>query len=279
MPFIRPERIPQTGHPRIDAGHRELALAVNTLYLAWQTQDAYAELLVKARRALRVIGRHFAEEEAIGREAAYPGLAEHAALYESLLAELTQRVEDLGSADDFHRDRMLDLFSTIETLIYEHEIMDDQDYWILFGQSSEHYHSEIKPFRWDPDLVIGLSDVDEQHQELMAYVNRLLALIRAQAPDVDVVDAFEALFQHTKMHFSWEEDYMERTERPDREAHSMLHDDLLSALQDVQEKVKVEGYLGLESVVQDYLQYWLIDHINHVDRQLVEAASPIKAAG
>lgn len=274
MPFVSPERIPATGHPRIDAGHRELAGAVNALYLLWQQQGSDEDLRISCQRLLRVVGRHFAEEEDIAAQANYPGIEEHAALHEALLSELTSRVENLESGPRFRRDLILDLFNVIEALIYEHEVMDDQDFWILFGKGDAPKETpHRRPMRWDQRLSIGLQEVDQQHQDLLMFVNRLLALIQAEAPLLEVLQAFEALFNHTRQHFAWEERYMAEQKLPEHDAHVLLHADLLSDLQNVMARVKSEGYQDLEGVIYNYLQYWLVDHILHVDCRLVRTVS------
>ena len=70
--------------PAMDAQHRQIIEILNTLYASLDTADA----AVVTRRAMDQLVRythtHFADEERVLREIAYPDLTEHKALHDQM---------------------------------------------------------------------------------------------------------------------------------------------------------------------------------------------------
>lgn len=134
MSFIDPKKIPALGHDAIDAAHRALATQINRLYADW-LEDISPDRLKRAFADLiPVIAHHFAEETAIVAAKGFHDDGAHAATHESLLAELSEAVASFivgnGSSD------AIDVFNLIATLLFEHEVLDDQDYWLLLAPVS-----------------------------------------------------------------------------------------------------------------------------------------------
>lgn len=264
MAFIDAGRIPATGHPRIDAGHEELAGQINSLYERWREGAPQDDILRHLDLLVRAIGRHFAEEEDIGRQVGYRYLAEHQARHVSLLAELTDLVEDMRS-DASGRDRAIDVFTVIDSLLYEHEIVDDQDYWLLFRDGLPEVPQPSGVIDWGADLRTGLPDIDADHQGLIDLLNRLSTALGTAAPPSAVGYLLNRVLEHSQAHFAREERMMAEADAPSLDTHRALHAHLLDDLQGVIERHARGEYPNLHDLLHGYLKYWLIDHIRNVD--------------
>lgn len=280
MAFIDAAKIPATGHPRIDTSHRALAEQVNALYEMWQAGAPQADVLRALDLLVRAVGRHFAEEEEIGAAAGYDGLERHAARHRDLLGRLTELVESLRGAEGY-RDLTIDVFALIDTLLYEHEIIDDQDYWLLFrdGVPDPRPGGGRRPLIvWDARLETGVPEVDRDHQGLVDLLNRLDGALAGHAPEAAVAALLGRVRDHTRAHFAREEAMMTAAEARDLDTHRILHEHLLEDLERVMVQHAEGRYLDLEDLLQTYLKFWLIDHIRNVDARALKAAKAREAS-
>lgn len=264
MKFIDAERIPPTGHPRIDAGHRDLAEQVNDLYELWQQGVPQDRILHQFDLLLRVVGRHFAEEEDIGRQCGFECLSQHQARHAALMADLTEMVERVRAGTGYH-DLTIDVFDCIDTLLYEHEIVDDQDFWLLFRDGLPDEGREGDLILWTADMETGLDCIDADHRALVDLLNRLAAALGGDAPDRAVRYLLNRVLEHSKAHFALEEGMMERAGAPGLETHRALHQHLLKDLLAIIDHHAAGAYADLDHLMHNYLKYWLIDHIRNVD--------------
>lgn len=278
MAFIDAAKIPPTGHPRIDAGHREMAEQVNSLYEMWQSGAPHADVVRSLDLLLRVVGRHFAEEEEIGRAIGYDGMDRHQGRHRELLGELTTLVDGLRGATGYS-DRAIDAFALIDSLLYEHEIVDDQDYWLLFhdGVPAEAAPADQPLIALDEGLSTGIAAVDRDHEALVDLINALARSLRADAGPATVRDLLDRLVDHSRRHFAKEEAMMEAADAPGLEGHRILHEHLLSDLDAVIAQYGAGRYADLEDLLQTYLKFWLIDHIRNVDARTLPGASGFRA--
>ena len=78
------------GVPRIDQEHRTLFQIIGAVHDACQSSDPSAARAVRSAvvELFDYTRTHFASEEALMKEAAYPALAAHAELHQSLLARV-----------------------------------------------------------------------------------------------------------------------------------------------------------------------------------------------
>lgn len=269
MPFIDPLLIPPTGNSRIDAGHQELAERINALYEKWQNGVAGRALCDDLERLVRAIGRHFIEEEAIVREQGFDDRAAHSARHKVLLKELTQEIRKIPDAG---AEQVINVFRMIDMLIYEHEVLDDQEYWELFGGQSENTPARPAPelvLQWSESFATGLEAVDRDHRLLIALLNHLHDILARGASHEQVGRVLRKVLEHTESHFAWEEAYIAQNGFPGLDTHRLLHQDLLKDLHQLLQDHANGRFDSLDDLLFNYLKYWLVDHIVHVDSMFV----------
>ncbi len=269
MVFINPDRIPATGHPTVDAAHRSLADQVNRLYERWQSGAPAAVICDDIKGLLTDIERHFTQEEAILVHAGYTDTQEHARRHRALLQDMEQ-YGTLCAGETTARETVEAMFSALETLLWKHELLEDQAFHTLFPDG--HATTDVTPLVGDlDDLVLGLPEVDRQHRHMAETLNRLHAAVITGAPHDAVVGLFETLLHQTRRHFAYEESLMDQRPVTDAELHRNVHTRLLSDLEAVLADVKLGRLRDLNGLLENYVKYWLIDHIQRLDRQLAKA--------
>lgn len=120
---------------------------------------------------------------------------------------------------------------------------------------------------WSPDLEIGVSEIDQQHRNLVAITNHLHdALLAGQAQQA-IEWIIDELTVYVKFHFDAEEKYMKTHGHADTAAHKLEHKEMLKAIRRFRKKF-YEGEPRVENEVMSFLSGWLLQHIMGTDRQL-----------
>ena len=121
----------------------------------------------------------------------------------------------------------------------------------------------------DPQDVIrvGVSDIDSQHQEVIALVNALSEAMRARESNETVGRILADLVGHTRAHFATEERLMREHEYPDSSRHESEHERLLGHVTDLERRFH-EGEVLLSFAIMVELKGWATQHITYSDTRL-----------
>lgn len=117
--------------------------------------------------------------------------------------------------------------------------------------------------QWSENLVLGMPQVDQTHQEFVA----LLATV-ASAPEAQLRTLYLELLAHTKVHFGMEDQWMQATEFASFHCHSMQHTMVLDVMQQALDRYD-EGDLEVLRIVAHELGLWFEHHADAMDAALV----------
>jgi hemerythrin len=123
-------------------------------------------------------------------------------------------------------------------------------------------------FEWSASLVVGVPEIDEQHQELFRRAERLIRALRA-GDRSEVEPLIRYLTDYAVSHFEAEERCMAREGYPGlpahRAAHQAFRDDFQALVRDYQRK----GPTPLVALtIHNWLSDWLRRHIGGADVDL-----------
>ena len=119
---------------------------------------------------------------------------------------------------------------------------------------------------WNSDLIIQIPQIDGEHQQLVALVNRFheYMMLGLEQPILDQI--MPELIAATRTHFTNEEDLMLQYKYPDTIVQHMIHQNLFAQIMHLNEKLR-RGEMGLNPETLNFLIEWLNDHIRHDDRR------------
>ncbi|QDF96244.1 hemerythrin [Azoarcus sp. DD4] len=120
-------------------------------------------------------------------------------------------------------------------------------------------------FEWDDDYNVGVSDIDEQHLELVALINQLHRAIRDHKASKQVRNTLDELIEYTRTHFAIEERLMRESNYPEYETHRGYHEALIDQIHVLREKLD-SGEASITFELLHFLRMWLIRHILDVDK-------------
>lgn len=126
----------------------------------------------------------------------------------------------------------------------------DDDQWIRFNES----------------YLTGLTEIDEQHRNLVHAVNSLNGAFRIGQPASVLRDKFDEVISLAATHFESEGALMAQYGYPEQRQHELEHAKL------VDEAMRMRSRLdeGGELMALQSLKDWLLDHIANSDKALVQ---------
>jgi hemerythrin len=122
---------------------------------------------------------------------------------------------------------------------------------------------------WTPDLSVGVTEIDDQHKQLISLMNTLHDAMKAGQAKQGLEKTLQELADYTVYHFETEEKYMQKFRYPGYLAHKMKHDTFVKKVTDFQKDYQA-GKLGISIDLMNFLKDWVTTHIKETDRQYTE---------
>ncbi len=123
--------------------------------------------------------------------------------------------------------------------------------------------------KWRDSYSVGVDKFDQEHMLLVELINEMFIIVRDKGDVATLTDAVEKLVDYTRVHFSDEEEALEKVNYPKLEEHKEIHTNLLEQVVEFQEQIAAEGK-DLRTDLYKFLRDWLINHILDEDMQYSE---------
>ncbi|MHB8171886.1 MAG: bacteriohemerythrin [Thermincolia bacterium] len=123
--------------------------------------------------------------------------------------------------------------------------------------------------QWTQDLAVGVNEIDNQHKELFAKVNKLIEAMHQGKGKEEIGEVVSFLEKYVIEHFGTEEKLMTKHNYPNFTAHKGHHNEFIkdfNALKKEFEFKAANTFLVIQ--IQRRVVDWLIDHIGKVDKEL-----------
>ena len=121
---------------------------------------------------------------------------------------------------------------------------------------------EIAEFKWDDKLMIGNTEMDNEHKELVVKMNKFISALN-QSNKSDIKKCFGELAEYTGEHFKNEEALMAKYGYEGLEDHKKIHQDLIDKVHHYAGLIDIGKYNSYE--LADFLTKWLAAHIMGID--------------
>jgi len=112
------------------------------------------------------------------------------------------------------------------------------------------------------ELQLNIEPMDAKHDEFLVLLKEIKA-----SSDSEFLALFESMIEHTKEHFSFEEEIMDTHNFYDKKEHFDEHENLLNEMQYFYEKAKKMKMFG-RSYINDYAYEKFKRHVTNIDSQL-----------
>ncbi|MDO8991377.1 MAG: bacteriohemerythrin [Sideroxyarcus sp.] len=125
----------------------------------------------------------------------------------------------------------------------------------------------MSKFIWTEQFKLGIEVIDQQHRQIMDYVNQLEDALGNGKPQKVVSKLIATLVDYTIFHFGFEEDLLEKAGYPYLKPHQKSHATFAKRIADFRDR-----YDAGEDVSKDVdalLSMWAFDHLKHDDSDYV----------
>jgi hemerythrin len=122
---------------------------------------------------------------------------------------------------------------------------------------------------WNDRFATGIAQVDTEHQEIIALINRLHDAVTSGSENQASIVLLESLAEYTSKHFDLEEGLMDSAGYPGLSEHKHQHHLARNAILRFRND-HLDGRKVLSGDVLEFLRTWLTDHILGTDLQYVE---------
>ena len=127
--------------------------------------------------------------------------------------------------------------------------------------------------QWAQKYVVGIPEIDEQHQSLIQLTNTLYDMMRRHEANEKVTVVLDELFKYAATHFSTEEKLMRARQYPDSINHIREHKNFTARVQTWLTDFKA-GRTTLSVEILTFLNGWIGGHILDCDRKYVPFLKP-----
>jgi len=123
---------------------------------------------------------------------------------------------------------------------------------------------------WNSRLETGFEPLDGQHRTLIDTYNRISAMLGRPNPNRNELDGALAFLRDFALaHFETEHELMARHGYPGEERHRQCHAELVQEMEMVLDGLH-RGTWDLDPVTLEYLDAWLVRHIQEEDFRLAD---------
>ncbi len=120
---------------------------------------------------------------------------------------------------------------------------------------------------WDDSFSVNNAEIDNQHKKWITIHNNLHESIlkRSENPQLGP-EALKAMKEYAQVHFSFDEEYMQKINYTHLIEHHRIHKDFDNLIYNYYREAH-EGKLVLDSKIIRILKNWLLDHILKEDKK------------
>jgi len=122
---------------------------------------------------------------------------------------------------------------------------------------------------WTDSLSVKINSIDEQHKKLIEMINDFYDNISKRSNQELISKLIKGMKDYTIMHFNTEEKYMRQFKYPNYEQHKKEHEDFISKVNALEEKLK-KGTTIVSFEITNFLKDWIKKHIQESDKQYTE---------
>ena len=121
---------------------------------------------------------------------------------------------------------------------------------------------------WRKEFETGIADVDHEHQELIALINRMHEDMTTRQDRASTQEFLGEVFARVAAHFALEESIMRKHSYDEYEAHKAEHEQLLDEIRDIMDDFEANGAANYGTALSNAIRDWFVNHFKSKDARL-----------
>lgn len=129
--------------------------------------------------------------------------------------------------------------------------------------------------QWDRKFSLGVKEIDDRHQELLAKINELRKSMMNGAADIEINKIIDYLEEYAVAHFDEEEQIMKASLYPFYREHKLAHLAFIKELTELKLRLRSPRTKGpmlpfFVSELERRMSDWFLYHIGNRDRKFAD---------
>jgi len=122
---------------------------------------------------------------------------------------------------------------------------------------------------WDEKYSVGVKEIDDQHKRFIEIMNSLYSVAYAGESKNGLEEIFLNIMNYRDNHFATEEKYFDLYQYENAVEHKSEHQKLRDEVEKFYKQYKEDG-VDVAADLMDFLENWLVDHLENQDQKYVE---------
>ncbi|NCD01006.1 hypothetical protein EOL94_02855 [bacterium] len=122
---------------------------------------------------------------------------------------------------------------------------------------------------WKEEYNLGFKIIDNQHKEFVNILNGFYDLIHKNDKK-ELNENFKKIIDYGLHHFDTEEKYFKEFSYKDAINHVKEHESFKKKVLELKEKIENTDNIETIFEVVDYMEDWLVGHLNKMDREYIK---------
>jgi len=123
-------------------------------------------------------------------------------------------------------------------------------------------------FKWDDSFLIGIEELDHEHQVLIDDINRLHEELARRKEKSELEKCLGDIYARMQAHFALEEHVMKEHGYRFFDEHKREHGELLDTYTEYMVQFLNDTGVSLSDPIKNVLTRWVINHITSSDRKM-----------
>jgi hemerythrin len=128
----------------------------------------------------------------------------------------------------------------------------------------------MKELEWKKEMSVGVEEIDDQHKHLFKIFNKI--------QDKETEEALNDFIEYTRVHFTTEEEYFEKTKYPGAEEHANIHAEITKKLLSFSNSFKEQDEEKINEFLEEFSKE-LLDHLFEEDSKYAKYFEEIEFDG
>lgn len=140
-------------------------------------------------------------------------------------------------------------------------------------------NQQIEIFPWNDSFKVGMSEIDEQHQELVKLLNEVAGRITLECSATDAGQLIQRLMDYAVYHFDTEEKYwlQKLPDSDETRLHRQSHNHFIRHVNELKDNIAVTKSDKWIEELMSFLTSWLASHILENDKEMAFLVDAVDA--
>lgn len=119
-------------------------------------------------------------------------------------------------------------------------------------------------------MILGIEEIDAQHKKFVDILNQLYEAAIEEKSQLIIDEIITRVLEYADLHFKTEEKYFDEFGYEKSKEHKEQHEKLLNQAIAFKNKHEKHEVMDVSWQLLEFLENWLVDHLESEDRQYVE---------